>query len=144
VRQCRSVSSSASGLRHCLVPGIRTNCWRQDSTCVFVCKYHSPLSSLTDIDTGITGIIRNPLYDCPLTQADYEGFVYLKAQTYPLRWRSITDESNWTGYCERTHPAPAFLFPTVNWAVRGEPQQPDSRYDVYFSRVQWKARPIDY
>lgn len=106
----------------------------RDSTCVFVCKHPRSLSSLTEIDTGISRAIRNPLHDYPLTQADYEGFIYLKAQTYPLRWRTLLYDGVWTGLCEQTHPAPAFLFPTVNWAMRGKYQQPDYRCDVFFSQ----------
>jgi hypothetical protein len=105
---------------------------RKDSSCVFVCGDESKIASFTGIDTGVFQRLRNKLPPYPLTQSTYEGYIYLKTQTYCLNWKSLFENEDWEDY-HGDILRPDFLFPTVDWVFRGSFKQPDPRCDVFFS-----------
>lgn len=61
----------------------------EDSSCVFVCGYKRKIAEFRGLDWNVRMRLRSDLPPYPLTQSTYEGYIYMKTQTFNLNWRQF-------------------------------------------------------
>ena len=105
----------------------------RDASSVFILGDQRKIEAFRGVDTGVYYKLRDKLPPYPLTQASYEGYVYLKTQTYNMNWRAMVENEYGNEDRLGDTPEPVFMFPTVDWTFRGSFKQPNPHCDVFYS-----------